>query len=150
MMFQLLQLLSPKRKSSNNQCCNNSQLDNPNYPCFRPSNPLLCHHNFYPHNPFKPHHCHRRKLYNLPSLTSSLRLRRRNAHRRYRNGDSRLFQKKMRLLDRDVQKSRLRTFLRLKELQEAAYLRRWSSWDEEDEKILIQILMNDLETYLEN
>jgi hypothetical protein len=56
MMFQLLQLLSPKRKSSNNQCCNNSQLDNPNYPCFRPSNPWLCHHNFYPHNPFKPHH----------------------------------------------------------------------------------------------
>jgi hypothetical protein len=56
----------------------------------------------------------------------------------------------MRLLDQDVQKSRLRTFLRLKELREAAYLQRWSSWDEEDEKILIQTLMNDLETYLEN
>jgi hypothetical protein len=56
----------------------------------------------------------------------------------------------MRLLDQDVQKSRLRTFLRLKELREAAYLQRWSRWDDEDMEILIQILMNDLETYLKN
>ena len=150
MMFQLLQLLSPKRKSSNNQCCNNNQLDNPNYPCFRTSNPSLCHHNFYPHNPFKPHHCNCRKWYNLPSQELSLHLRRRNAHRRCKNGDSRPFQKRMRLLAQDVQKSRLRTFLRLKELQEAAYLKRWYSWDEEDEAILIQTLMNSLEMYLKN
>jgi hypothetical protein len=60
------------------------------------------------------------------------------------------FQKRTRLLAQDVQKLRLRTFLRLKELREAAYLRRWSSWDEEDEKILIQTLMSDLEMYLKN
>jgi hypothetical protein len=45
---------------------------------------------------------------------------------------------------------RLRTFLRLKELQEAAYLKRWYTWDEEDEAILIQTLMNSLEMYLKN
>jgi hypothetical protein len=56
----------------------------------------------------------------------------------------------MRLLDQDAQKSRLRTFLRLKELREAAYLRRWSHWDDKDTEILIQTLMNDLETYLKN
>jgi hypothetical protein len=38
-------------------------------------------------------------------------------------------------------------FLRLRELWEAAYLKRWSSWDERDEEILIQILMSDLEKY---
>jgi hypothetical protein len=39
-------------------------------------------------------------------------------------------------------------FLWLRELREAAYLKRWSSWDEKDEEILIQILMSDLENHL--
>jgi hypothetical protein len=150
MIPQLLKLLSPKRKSSNNQCCNNSQLDYPNHPCFRPSNPSLCHHNFYPHNPFKPHHCSRCKVFSLPRQKLSLRLRRINSHQRYKNVASRPFQKTTKLLDHDVQKSRLRTFLRLKALREAADLKHWTSWDDEDEKILIQTLMNDLETYLKN
>jgi hypothetical protein len=147
-LHQLLLLLSPKCKSSNNQCCNNSQLDNPNHPCFCPSNPSLCHHNFNPHNPFKPHHCNRFKMHSLPYRKLSLRLRRRNAHQRHKNVNSRPFQKRTRLLDHDVQKSRLRTFLLLKELQEAAHLKRWSSWDEEDEQILIDLLMSNLERYL--
>jgi len=71
-------------------------------------------------------------------------------HQRYKNVASKPFQKTTKLLDHDVQKSRLRTFLRLKALREAAHLKHWISWDDEDEKILIQILMNDLETYLKN
>ncbi len=39
-------------------------------------------------------------------------------------------------------------FLRLKELREAAHLKRWSSWDERDEEILIKTLMSDLDKYL--
>jgi hypothetical protein len=58
------------------------------------------------------------------------------------------FQRRTRLLAHDAQKSRLRTFLRLRELREAAYLKQWNSWDERDEEILIQILMSDLEKYL--
>ncbi len=93
MIPQLLKLLSPKRKSSNSQCCNSSQLDNPNHLCFRPSNPSLCHHNFYPHNSFKPHHCNRHKVHSLPPQKLSLRLLRRNAHQKCKNDASRPFRK---------------------------------------------------------
>ncbi len=85
MIPQLLKLLSPKCKSSNNQCCNNSQLDHPNHPCVCPSNPSLCYHNFWPHNPFQPHRCNHRKVLSLPRQKLSLRLRRLKAHRRYKN-----------------------------------------------------------------
>ncbi len=143
MIPQLLKLLSPKHKSSNNQCCNNSQLDYPN-----PSNPSLCHHNFWPHHPFQPHHCNRRKVFSLQHQKSSLHLRHLNAHQRYKNIASRPFQKRTRQLDHDVQKSRLRTFLRLKALREAAHLKCWISWDEEDKPIFLQLLTSNLETFL--
>ena len=123
MIPQLLKLLSPKRKSSNNQCCNNSQLDYPNHLCFRPSNPSLCYHNFWPHNLFQLYHCNPHKVFSLPRQKLSLRLRRINAHQRYKNVASRPFQKMTKLLDHDVQKSRLRTFLRLKAPREAAHLK---------------------------
>ncbi len=123
MIPQLLKLLSPKRKSSNNQCCNNSQLDYPNHPCFRLSNTSLCHHNFWPHNLFQPYHCNHRKVFSLPHQKLSFRLRRINARQRYKNVASRPFQKTTKLLDHDVQKSRLRMFLRLKALREAAHLK---------------------------
>ncbi len=132
MIPQLLKCLSPKRKSRNNQCFNSSRLDYPNHPCFHPSNPSLCHHNFWPHNPFQPHHCNRHKVLSLPCQKLSLGLCRLNAHRRYKNVTSRPFQRRTRQLDHDVQKSRLRTFLQLKALREAAHLRHWISWDEED------------------
>jgi hypothetical protein len=144
---QLLLLLSPKGKSSNSQCCNNSQLDNPNHLCFCPSNPSLCHHNVQRHNPFRAHHCNHCKLYSLPYQKLSLRLFHCKAHQRCKSDASRPFRKTTRLLDHDVQKSRLRMFL-LKELQEAAHLKHWSSWDEEDERILINLLMSSLERYL--
>ncbi len=63
----LLLLLSPKRKSNSFQCCNSSQLDNPNYPCYRPSNPLLCHHNFQLVSTNSPHQCNHSKVDNWQS-----------------------------------------------------------------------------------
>jgi hypothetical protein len=78
-----------------------------------------------------------------------LLLRCRNAHWRYKNATSRPFQKRTRLLDHDVQKSRMRMFLLLKALHEAAHLKYRNSWDEQDETILINILLSNLEKFLQ-
>jgi hypothetical protein len=57
-------------------------------------------------------------------------------------------QKRTRQLDHNVQKLRLRTFLRLKALQEVAHVKHWISWDEEDKQIFLHLMTSSLETFL--
>jgi len=110
---QLLFLFCPSNNFKNSQCCNSSQLDYPNHPCFHPRNPSLCHHNFQRHNPFRPHNCNHHKVFSFPYWKLPSHRLRHNTHQRYKNVAPRPFQKRMRLLDHDVQKLRTWTFLLL-------------------------------------